>query len=101
MDKGAWWSTVHGVARVRYDLGTKPPSPLKHHLHCYFLEWRLFHFVSTKLCALKGWTGIVFLFTSTLKGSSFQLTYILLTLLRPICVIVSPLSQLDSMGPSR
>ena len=25
MDRGAWWSTVHGVARVRQDLATKPP----------------------------------------------------------------------------
>ena len=23
IDKGAWWSTVHGVARVRHDLVTK------------------------------------------------------------------------------
>ena len=23
MDGGAWWATVHGVARVRYDLVTK------------------------------------------------------------------------------
>ena len=23
MDRGAWWATVHGVARVRYDLMTK------------------------------------------------------------------------------
>ena len=22
---GAWWSTVHGVARVGHDLATKPP----------------------------------------------------------------------------
>ena len=28
MDRGAWWATVHGVARVGYDLGTKPP-PMK------------------------------------------------------------------------
>ena len=27
MDRGAWWATVHGVAkRVRYDLGTKQLS---------------------------------------------------------------------------
>ena len=24
MDRGAWQATVHGVARVRHDLGTKP-----------------------------------------------------------------------------
>ena len=30
MDRGAWWATVHGVARVRHDLVTKPPPhPLK------------------------------------------------------------------------
>ena len=27
MDRGAWWAMVHGVARVGYDLATKP-SPL-------------------------------------------------------------------------
>ena len=26
MDRGAWWATVHGVARVRHDLATKPPN---------------------------------------------------------------------------
>ena len=27
MDRGTWWATVHGVARVRHDLATKPPLP--------------------------------------------------------------------------
>ena len=27
MDKGAWWATVHGVARLGHDLGTTSPSP--------------------------------------------------------------------------
>ena len=27
MDRGAWWATAHGVARVRHDLATKPPPP--------------------------------------------------------------------------
>ena len=26
MDRGAWRATVHGVARVRHDLATKPPQ---------------------------------------------------------------------------
>ena len=26
MDRGAWRATVHGVARVRHDLATKPPG---------------------------------------------------------------------------
>ena len=25
MDRGAWQATVHGIARVRHDLATKPP----------------------------------------------------------------------------
>ena len=25
MDRGAWWATDHGVARVRHDLATKQP----------------------------------------------------------------------------
>ena len=28
MDRGAWWATVHGVAKVRYDLATKPLPPI-------------------------------------------------------------------------
>ena len=28
MDRGAWWATAHGVARVGHDLATKPPPPL-------------------------------------------------------------------------
>ena len=27
MDRGAWWATVHGVARVGHDLETKLPPP--------------------------------------------------------------------------
>ena len=26
MERGAWQATVHGVARVRHDLVTKPPA---------------------------------------------------------------------------
>ena len=25
MDKGAWQATVHGIARIRHNLATKPP----------------------------------------------------------------------------
>ena len=25
MDRGAWWATVYGIARVRHDLATKLP----------------------------------------------------------------------------
>ena len=27
MNRGAWWATVHGVAKVGHDLTTKPPPP--------------------------------------------------------------------------
>jgi len=27
LDRGAWWATVYGVARVGHDLVTKPPPP--------------------------------------------------------------------------
>ena len=26
MDRGAWWAIVHGFARVRHNLVTKPPK---------------------------------------------------------------------------
>ena len=25
MDRGIWWATVHGIARVRHNLAAKPP----------------------------------------------------------------------------
>ena len=25
MDRGAWWATLHGIARVGHNLVTKPP----------------------------------------------------------------------------
>ncbi|KAB0340793.1 hypothetical protein FD754_022823 [Muntiacus muntjak] len=28
MDRGAWQATVHGVARIRHNLVTKPPPPI-------------------------------------------------------------------------
>ena len=28
MDRGAWWAIVHGAARVRHSLVTKPPLPI-------------------------------------------------------------------------
>ena len=34
MDRGARQTTVHGVARVRHDLGTKPPPP-----HSFFVNY--------------------------------------------------------------
>ena len=27
MDRGAWWATIHGAARVGHDLETKLPPP--------------------------------------------------------------------------
>ena len=38
MDRGAWRATVHGVARVRHDLVTKPPPTL---LHCRWILYQL------------------------------------------------------------
>lgn len=89
-----------GVAKVRCDLGTKPPSPLKHHLHCYSSACRLFHFVSSNLCTLKAGrrTGIVFAFHFYSQRKLFPAH---LHIADPIHPVVSPLSQLDSVGPSR
>ena len=38
MDRGAWRAAVHGIARVRHDLVTKPPPPqYRYKLHTCFL----------------------------------------------------------------
>ena len=34
MDRGAWWASVHGVARVRHDLVSKPPPINWGRPHC-------------------------------------------------------------------
>ena len=34
MDKGAWWAAVHGVARVGYNLATKPLTYLRDNIFC-------------------------------------------------------------------
>ena len=36
MDRGAWQATVHGVARVKFDLATKPPPGSLRGWHCPF-----------------------------------------------------------------
>ena len=42
MDRGVWGATVHGVARVGYDLVTKPPpAMLKHGVHTQFGDKKL------------------------------------------------------------
>ena len=52
MDRGAWWATVHGVARVRLDLATGPP-PLPYNptimlLRIYPKELKIY--IPTKTC---------------------------------------------------
>ena len=42
MDRRAWWATVHGVARVRPNLKTKPPSQAILSAFTY-LSWYLAH----------------------------------------------------------
>ena len=40
MDRAAWWATVHGVARVRRDLVTKPPPCFNVKQLMYFkIQW--------------------------------------------------------------
>ena len=37
MDRGAWWTTIHGVEKVRHDLGTEANS----HRHVCIKEWKV------------------------------------------------------------
>ena len=42
MDRGVWWATVHGVARVGHNLVTKPPpATTKIILHKLLFLWVL------------------------------------------------------------
>ena len=38
MDRGVWQATVHGIARVRHDLATKPPNQGHSFIHQIFTE---------------------------------------------------------------
>ena len=43
MDRGAWQATVHGIARLRHDLATKPTYLYTHtYTHIYIERERLF-----------------------------------------------------------
>ena len=44
MDGGAWQATVHGVARVGYDLATKPPR--RHSTQFHLFGWEVVIFKS-------------------------------------------------------
>ena len=44
MDRGAWWATVHGVARVRHDLVTKEQQQQLQTLSYYSLHQKRFTF---------------------------------------------------------
>ena len=47
MDRGAWQAKVHGVARVRHDLATKPPpgkERLMRRQHSVSKEQRVVYF---------------------------------------------------------
>ena len=41
-DRGAWWATVHGVARVGHNLVTKPPPPLEIKLYLKPLQTQFY-----------------------------------------------------------
>ena len=47
MDRGTWQATVHGVARIRHDLATKPSpsyeSSVKGILIFFFFPYQLFN----------------------------------------------------------
>ena len=49
MDRGAWWATVHGVARVGHDLETKPPPPPSKRYYSHL--WNSLHALAEKAMA--------------------------------------------------
>ena len=59
MDRGVWWATVHGEARVRHKLATKllvyiPPSPLPPSVTTvwFLCLWVYFCFVNKLICII-------------------------------------------------
>ena len=54
MNRGAWWATVRGVARVGHDLATKPPPPPHTSLHKIFNFPNTWGCVGTDNCDLRG-----------------------------------------------
>ena len=42
MDRGIWQTRVHGVAKVRQDIGTKPPPPTILLILIYIANWLLY-----------------------------------------------------------
>ena len=54
MDRGAWWTTVRGVARIRHDLVTKP---LQSKTVFNFYINRLFTYFAFDLIHLLVFTG--------------------------------------------
>ena len=74
MDRGAWQATVHGAARVRHNLATKPPPPLPFWasystplLHLPHLQFR----ICTVLFYLPVSFSVLFLLSGTLSPHLF------------------------------
>ena len=42
MHRGAWWATVHGVARIGYDLATKLCVCIHIHTHTHIHKYKIF-----------------------------------------------------------
>ena len=52
MDRGAWWTTVYGVTRVRHNLATKPPSVF------FMVQFSHPYMTTGKTIALTIWTFV-------------------------------------------
>ena len=48
MDRGAWWATVHGVARAGHNWVTKPPDKVELRIKCSKEKQPQSHFILTK-----------------------------------------------------
>ena len=57
MDRGAWWATVHGVARVGHDLVTKPPPPPYCIFSILLTLALLYHFTSVRMATIRNSTN--------------------------------------------
>ena len=64
MNRGAWWATVQGVARVGHDVVTQLPPPVPY-CHLYSGKISILHSYQVRIRDFKHTKSVVLLFCNT------------------------------------